>query len=171
MSRKNDRQNDIEHAETLSLLAELALGLAGFTGIAATFGGRERAYSGGDRFRIELIFMLAGSALAGSLTALTLSAAGCSTATSFGWASLVAAAIHCRPAFISFKQAIAVARDPEMSPFYLIVVSAVVLLSSCLGLQIGNLWLWRDAWPLLAASSLQLGWGLFLFARLLTQPT
>lgn len=50
----------MEQVEILSLIAELALGLAGFTGVAGAFGGRERVYTPADHARIEGIFMLKG---------------------------------------------------------------------------------------------------------------
>jgi hypothetical protein len=151
------------------LLAELALGLAGFTGVAGTFGGRDRVYSPADQIRIESIFTLTGSVMAGSLVALTLDAAGSSSATSYGWASLIAAAILSRPASLAFTRGTALAKNPEVSTSQFVVVLAAALMLGALGLHIGNLLLWREAWPLFAASSLQLAWGLFLFARILTQ--
>ncbi len=37
-------------------------------------------------------------------------------------------------------------------------------------LLVGNAVMWRTAWPLFAASSIQLLWALLLFARLLVRP-
>jgi hypothetical protein len=159
----------VDHVETLSLIAELALGLAGFTGVAGTFGGRDRDYSPADQARIESIFMLTGSVLAGSLASLTLLSAGFPNAASYGWASLIAGAICFRPLYIALTRGVSLAKDPEMSTSSLIVIASLVIILSSLGFNIGNFLLWKNAWPLLAASSLQLAWALFLFARILTQ--
>jgi hypothetical protein len=159
----------MEHTETLTLLAELGLGLAGFTGVAATFGGRDRVYSPADRVRIESIFTLTGATIFGSLAALTFSAAGISPATLWMWASLIAGTICTRPTYVAFTHGIALARDPEVSTSSFIVVLAAAILVGSIGLHLGNLTVWREAWPLFAASSLQLAWGVFLFARILTQ--
>jgi hypothetical protein len=48
---------------------------------------------------------------------------------------------------------------------------ALVLLyiAVSLGLHLLNAIVWREAWPLVAAFSVQLVWGLWVFARILTQ--
>ena len=50
----------IDNPETFSLLAELALGLAGFTGIAAAFGGTARTYEHSDHLRLVGILVAPG---------------------------------------------------------------------------------------------------------------
>jgi hypothetical protein len=167
--RRSVGWHEIEHIDTFILFAELALGLCGFTGIAATFGGRERSYSVLDKIRIEGIFTLAGSVMLGSISVLTVSVLGTSSATVFGWASLIAASVLCRPVYTTFTRAIPLARDPESSSSLPIALVAVTTSWSCFLIHLANLALWREAFPLLLAFSLQLAWALFLFARMLTQ--
>ena len=162
-------RHEIEQTETFSLLAELALGLAGFTGVAGAFGGRDRAYSDADRVRLQSIFLAAGSVLVGSLCALTLTAAGWSPGQSYRWGSLPAAAVLMPFFYRVMPQAYALARDPDASTSIRVFAfaSAQNLVSVCL--LAGNFIAWREAWPLVGAFSIQLTWGLFLFARILTQ--
>jgi hypothetical protein len=66
---------------TFSLHAELALGLAGFAGVTAAFGGRDREYSGARLLRLSGIFQTAGCVLAGSLCVETAAAVNWANAT------------------------------------------------------------------------------------------
>jgi hypothetical protein len=162
------RRHEIEQTETFSLLAELALGLAGFTGIAGAFGGRDRSYSTAERIRLLSIFLAAGGALAGSLCVLTFASAGGSETSAYIWASLIAATVLLAqlsgiPA--SYRLAI----DPHASTSMPVLAFALAYLLVCLGLLGANLVVWREAWPLAAAFSLQLTFGVFLFARILIQ--
>ena len=151
------------------MLAELALGLFGFTGVAATFGGRDRSYSILDKVRMEGIFILASSVMLGSLAVLTVSASASSSAMAFGWASLIAATVLCRAAYTSLTSSIPLARDPELSSSLFVALVALAIIWSCFLIHVANFALWRSALPLLLAFSLQLAWALFLFARFLTQ--
>jgi hypothetical protein len=138
------------------LFAELALGLCGFTGVAATFGGRDRSYTVLDKVRIEGIFTQAGSVLLGSFAVLTISVWASSSATAFGWGSLVAATVLSRPVYTAFTIAIPLARDPESSSSLFIAVAAVTVISTCFLIHVANFADWRGAFPLLLAFSLQL---------------
>jgi hypothetical protein len=149
-------------------LAELALGLAGFTGVAGAFAGRERAYSEADRARLLSIFLCSGSVLAGSLGAWTLTAAGWSEATAFRWSSLAAASVLVFSFVKVFPQVVALARDPHASTSTFIALVGTLLFAASICFYAANFILWGEAWPLLAGSSVLLGWGLFLFARILT---
>ena len=151
------------------MLAELALGLAGFTGVAAAFGGRDRTYSTAERARIIAIFLSAGGVLVGTLCVLTLTATGGSATAAYVWASLVAATVQFSFLYLIIPQAYALAKDPEASTSIWTFGLAVTQCVASLCLLAGNLVGWREAWPLIAAFSIQLTWGLFVFARILTQ--
>jgi len=153
----------------VSLFAELALALAGFTGVAAAFGGRERAYSQADRARLLSISLSSGAVLAGTLVAWTLAAAGCSAATVFGWSSLAGAFVLVFFFLKVLPHAYSLARDPEASTSPFIAHLGTVVYGAGIFLFAGNFLVWGEAWPLLAGSSIHLGWGIFLFARVLTQ--
>ncbi len=57
---------------TFALIAELALALAGFGGVAAAFGGRDRSYAPVEMTRIRVLFSHAFLALSTSLLAIGL---------------------------------------------------------------------------------------------------
>ena len=135
----------------------------------AQLGSRDRAYSNADRVRLQSIFLAAGCVLVGSLCALTFTAAGWPPGQSYRWCSLPAAAVLIPFFYRVQPQAYALARDPAAStsiPVFAFA-SAQNLVSVCL--LAGNFIVWREAWPLFGAFSIQLIWGLFLFARILTQ--
>lgn len=62
----------IDHQATLALIAELALAVVGFAGVAAAFGGRERAYLPIEKDRLRGLFAFSFTALATSLLAISL---------------------------------------------------------------------------------------------------
>jgi hypothetical protein len=142
-------RREIGQTDTFSLLAELALGLTGFTGVAAAFGGSDRAFSGPDRFRLLAIFLSAASVLVGSLSAILI---------------LMPFFYRVLPRTYAF------ARDPDLGTSILIFgfVAAQVIISGLL--LVGKFIFWREAWPLFGAFSVQLALGLFLFARILLRP-
>jgi hypothetical protein len=166
--RRFVRRDGIDRSQTFSLLAELALGLAGLTGVAAAFGGRERVDSHVDQLRLVGVFVAVGSALAGCLCVLTLLSAGVSPSSTYIWATVIAAFVLSPNMYPLIPQTLALVRDPEASTGAWIFVLVLAQFGACLSLFIGNLVVWRDAWPLFAAFSIQLTWGLFLFARVLT---
>jgi hypothetical protein len=148
-------------------VAELAVGLAGFTGVAAAFGGRDRKYSDPDRVRLLAIFFSAGCVVVGSLCALTLSSAGWSSGQSYRWSGLPAAAVLIPSFYSVVPQSYAFAKDPDATTSFAIVAIAVVANGVSVLLLVGNFIVWSAAWPVLGAFSIQLVWGLFLFARVL----
>jgi len=163
-------RHEIEHIDTFSLMAELALGLAGFTGVAAAFGGSERAYSSPDRFRLLAIFLSAGCVLVGSLFTLTLVAAGWPPGQSYRWGGLFAAMILMPYFYQVIPKTYQFAIDPDLGTSFSIFafVAAQAIVSGLL--LVGNFIVWREAWPLFGAFSVQLSLGLFLFARILLRP-
>ncbi len=120
---------------------------------------------------LEGIFVNAGTVMVGSLCVLTLTGATISATAAYGWASLVAAAVQLRHLLRvgSISDGYALVKDSETSTSILTYVLGWASIVASLCLFAGNLIVWREAWPLLAAFSLLLTWGLFLFARLLTQ--
>lgn len=156
------------NADTFSLLAELALGLGGFTGVAAAFGGRDRAYALAERMRLLSIFLSAGGALAGSLCVLTLASSGASAAATYAYASVLGAvpqALH-----VSFiRETYGLVFDAKASTSLALLVLLIAYIIATFGLLTMNAIYWREAWPLAASFSLQLVWGLWLYSRILTR--
>jgi hypothetical protein len=146
----------------------LALALGGFTGVAAAFGGPDRALTLAERTRLTAIFVAAGVVLAGSLCVIVGPSTGATADSTYAAASLFAAA-----ALLPYRRIIpnaySLAMDPSATTSRAILGLAVCLVAACLGLLCGNLFWWREAWPLSISFALQLLWGLYLFARILGQ--
>ena len=64
--------------DSVTLFAELSLGLAGFAGVASAFSGRERSFRPAERLGLMALMVLAGIVLAGCLTYVTISMKGLS---------------------------------------------------------------------------------------------
>ena len=83
----------IDHHSTLVLIAELALAVVGFAGVAAAFGGRDRAYLPIEKDRLRGLFSFSFSALATSLLALSLPELASTPADSTLWSAIVGAVL------------------------------------------------------------------------------
>ena len=161
-------RHEIDHTQIFSLLAELALALGGFTGVAAAFGGRDRTFTIAERTRLITIFLSAGGALAGSLCVLTFASADALATSAFVWASALGATSQLLHLLI-IPRAYRLAIDPKASTVGSTLALLVVYVAVSLGLLLVNAIVWREAWPLVAAFSVQLVWGLWAFSRILTQ--
>ena len=69
----------IQHSEIFQLLAEIAVAVAGFAGVATVFGGRERIFNISEVLRLRALFQFSALVLAGSLGLLAIDAAGISS--------------------------------------------------------------------------------------------
>ena len=69
----------IQHSEIFQLLAEIAVAVAGFAGVATVFGGRERSFNTSEVLRLRALFQFSALILAGSLGLLAIDAAGISS--------------------------------------------------------------------------------------------
>jgi len=136
--------------------------------VAAAFGGRDRDFTLAERTRLLAIFVAAGTVLSGSLCVLVAPSTSAGMATSYAAASLVSAAALLPYARL-LPRSYALAMDPDATTSLGVFGVAVVQLTIAAGLMAGNLAWWRQAWPLEVAFSVQLLWGLYLFARILGQ--
>ncbi len=114
------------------------------------------------------VFQQSGCVMVGSLCVLTLSGANNSAAAVYAWASAVASLFQLWFATAG-RRIGALATDPEVSTTFWLIRLTLAIFATTLGLFVGNLIVWREAWPLIAGFSLQLSWSLFLFARIMTR--
>jgi hypothetical protein len=148
----------IEQLSAFELLAELGLGLAGFAGVAAAFGGRARAYDKVDLNRLMVLFACAGSVVAGSLTVITLAALGLERATIFLTVSSVIALIVGAAAFPLLVTAYRNTRErPDAAPPFALIIAAIYLVTFE-SLLVLNMLEGGRAGLLLAAFALTLMW-------------
>ena len=159
----------VDYQDTFALFAELSLGLAGFAGVAAAFGGRDRSFGRGDQNRLVGLFGSAGAALAGCVTILTLDATNMPVHSVFLLVSALSFAFVGVLAVARIPYTYRLVRDPDASLEPWAAHLASLYFATLLLLYGLNLWLGGEAWPLLAGFSLQLLFGLWLFTRLLTR--
>ena len=76
--------------QLFTIFPELALALAGFAGVAATFSGRDRSYDPAEKERLKGLFLIAGSTIIVSISIIALYSAGLTASTVYFWASALA---------------------------------------------------------------------------------
>ncbi len=147
------------------VIAELSLALAGFTGVVSAFGGRERAFNEVEQMRLGMILLSSGGALAGCLLLFVVSAGGLSAATAYKTVGVSMVLIRAATFFRINRGILGNLRDPDTtisanSFLFGLAWSLVVL-----GFYVAAVAMGGEAWPLLAGFSLQLIFGLLVFAR------
>jgi hypothetical protein len=154
---------------TFELFAELSLALAGFSGVAAAFGGRDREFSPIDRGRLDAIFLFSGASLAISLLVVTLVDAGFSDTQAYSFACATSGFLVLGIFFRQVPKAMKLRREGEATTSGAFISFAFVYL---LGLPAIYFWaamFEQSSWPLFAGISSQLLYGLWMFARLLVR--
>jgi hypothetical protein len=151
------------------LLAELGLALAGFAGVAAAFGGRAREYGKVDFNRLMILFACAAIVVAGSLLIITLAAQGLADATIYFTASAAMATVTAITTVPIWLTAFRNVRNPTVgAPAWVFCVSTAFVVA-VETLYVLNLFE-SEPGPLIAAFSLSLLYGLWVFIRLMTRP-
>ena len=154
---------------TFELFAELSLALAGFSGVASTFGGRGREFSPIDRQRLDSIFFFSGLSLAVSLLVMTLADAGFSDARTYSFACGISGFLMLGVVSTQGPKMLKLRREGESISSDGFIAFSFVYLS---GLSAAYFWaaiFEQASWPLLAGISSQLLYGLWMFARLLVR--
>ena len=153
-----------------SLLAELAIALAGFSGVSSAFAGRERLFRPMERTRLQAVLLCSSSVLAGCLALYS--------ATSLGFAVAEAASVSAAVGILLTLPILAFLvpvgfrhmKDPDSTTevWVLFAVSTYGLILLAL---FGTIVLQKgDPDLLVVGFSLQLLFGLWMFVRLLTRP-
>lgn len=150
-------------SDALSLIAELSLGLLGFAGVAAAFGGQERAFSEADRLRLLGLFCNSAIPLFGCLSVYVMSAASLEGGVTYTLAGLLSLAIHLRSSVLTMPGVSQSARDAEATTEGWTLRAVWGQVIACLVLYLVEIVAGGVAWPLLAAYSSHLAIGVFLF--------
>jgi hypothetical protein len=157
-----------EYSETLVGIAEISVALAGFTGVVVAFGSRSHGnWHPGDRLRLN--FLLESSLTAGAFALLTLvlvQVSPQSASISYATASALWALFMPWSLFASHRRIRDNAlKHGDIDQFWNRFVFVVFLL--LIVAQVGNLLLWRQFGPLLAALCFNLAGASMQFARLI----
>jgi hypothetical protein len=150
-------------------LAELGLGLAGFAGVGSAFGGRSRDYGRIDLIRLMVLFLSAGSVVAGSLAILTLGSYGLNDATNYSIVSAVLASILGIAGMPLLLAAYRTVKDPQIVAPIWVFIFGIAYLVIIEALYVHNLFRGGESGPLIAAFSLSLVYGLWMFTRLMVR--
>lgn len=168
--RPSGEEHVADEMESFALLAELALGLAGFGGVAAAFGGRERSFRPTELIRLQGLFVdssfiLVGCGLVGGLGATSMT-----PATLYFTASAVVTLLVAGVSLPLLVRSFRYARDPESTSEPWAVFVSLASMAGSSALLVGNMILGAVAWPLVVSFWIFLIHGLWMFYRVLTRP-
>ena len=149
------------------LFAELSLALAGFTGVAASFGGRDREFRPIEVSRIAGIFWFAGISLVDALIVISLAYAEVPDTQATSVASFVAGLLVLALVSFIFPPVVRLYRAGESTTSGSYLASASCFMASLFVLYMWATFFSREPWPLVVGISVQLVWGLWIFSRLL----
>jgi hypothetical protein len=155
-----------DHIESFRLLAELALALAGFTGVVVAFVGRERSFDPANRSRLWTMFECSGATLLGAGVIEVMSSAGMPQRLTFISVSTMLLALSTLQVIRALRVGMRLVRDESAVTRPWVVVVAV-LISTVVWLLSGVNLILAVAWPLLAAFYLLLFHALWSFYRML----
>jgi hypothetical protein len=74
----------VEYSDKFDLLAELAIAVAGFAGVASAFGGRERSFGPAELIRLKALFQFSALVLTGCFSLAALASAGIAARSGLG---------------------------------------------------------------------------------------
>lgn len=163
------RRRGIEAQSTFALIAELAVGLAGFGGVAAAFGGRDRSYAPVELTRMRALFVHAALVLASSLFATSLLWFGFALSTACFWCCLLGLAGEAPAAAYFSRRAQQYFADPRASTGWFALLATVVPAWLAALFFAAGLLASESMGFLIAGLSVQLLFGLWAFTRILTQ--
>lgn len=154
--------------ELFGLIAELAIALAGFAGVAAAFGGRERTFKPTERIRLLALFLNSGTILSGCGGVFILTLAGAGSDLTFRVVGLAVGFLFGVPGVVWSLRAYQSSRDPDSTSepwaLHLNSIYVFVFIAFCAGTALIG-----SAYLLATAFWIQLVYGLWMFWRLLTR--
>jgi len=159
----------IEHLDTFHLLAEIAIAIAGFAGVASVFGGRERRYGEAELLRIRGLFELSALVLLGSFGISVVQASGMSSQQAISLVSVVLIVAYCMVFLDVPLKALKLYRKGESTVTVGALVTAISVYVFGLPLLAANLLMIRQEWPLILILSLSILQSIWSFYRLVTR--
>lgn len=161
-------RQDIDAESTFALLAELSLGLAGFGGVAAAFGGSSRQYTRAELTRLRALFFHASLSLALSLLGTSLLWFELPIASVAFWACCLGALVHLPVSVYLTVRAHRFAKDQQTTTTWLVFWAVTVPTWLAGGFYAAGAAAGGSIALLVSGLSLQLLLGLWMFVRVLT---
>lgn len=159
----------IEHADTFHLLAEIAIAVAGFAGVATVFGGREKQFRDAELLRVRGLFQLSALVLVGCFGIASIQAAGLPSEQTIAFVSMILIVAYGLVAIDTPLKAIRLYREKETTVTLGALIVACSLYVFGLPLLIANALLLRQEWPLIVLFSLSILTSIWSFYRLVTR--
>jgi hypothetical protein len=161
-------QQAIDAESTFALLAELSLGLAGFGGVAAAFGGANRQFTRAELIRLRALFLHASLSLALALLGTSLLWFGLAPSSAAFWTCCVGVLVHVPTSVYLSIGAYRFARDQQTTTTWLVFWAILVPTWLAAGFYAAGAWTGGSIGFLVSGLSLQLLLGVWVFVRVLT---
>jgi len=159
----------IEYIDTFHLLAEIAIAVAGFAGVATVFGGREKQFRYAELLRIRGLFQLSALVLTGCFGIASLDAAGMSNEQTISFISIILVLAYGVVALDAPLKAIGLYRKEESTVTVGALITVWLLYVFGLPLLVANFLVIRQEWPLILLFSLSVLVSIWSFYRLVTR--
>lgn len=159
----------VEHVDIFYLLAEIAIAVAGFAGVATVFGGREKRFRDAELLRLRGLFQLSALVLTGCFGIASIQAAGLSNEQTMSFVSMILTVAYGLVAIDVPLKAIRLYRKKETTVTLGALITACLLYVFGLPLLITNAFLLRQEWPLILLFSLSILTSIWQFYRLVTK--
>ena len=160
----------IEHADTFSLFAEVAIAVAGFAGVATVFGGREKRFRDAELLRLRGLFQLSALVLSGCFGIASCQAAGLSNELTMILVSMTLIVAYGLVAMDAPVKATRLYREKKETTISLgALAGAWSIYVFGLPLLTINAFLLQQEWPLILLFSLSILQSIWQFYRLVTK--
>lgn len=156
--------------DAFALIAELSLGLLGFSGVAAAFGGRERSFNYVERIRLRGIVLQSSVPLFGSLAIYALSSAGLGPSEIASRAAGISVVLFLPAGLMALPAVIRSGRDSATTTEKWAVAVVWVQMAVVLSLYAITIVGGGIPWSLIASYACHLAMGVFIFWRILMRP-
>ena len=157
-------------SEAIPLYAELAIALAGFTGVAAAFAGRERAFRPTELTRLQGVLGTSAAVLAGCLAFYSTKGLELTEQVSQSVVALASLLVTIYLLAVTIPFAWRSKNDPDSTAGIGALATVTTVMSGIAFTYLLAALAWVGPGMILVAFSAQLLIGLWMFVRLLTRP-
>lgn len=158
-------------SDAYALIAESAVALIGFAGVASAFSGRERDFTLAEFGRLGAIIFAAVVPLMGCFSLYVFRDAGYTSAQSYKLTGVLVLLAQGVLWFRGVQSAIQNYRHPDSTTGLAFIFALSGFLVTTVSLYASVAFLGFGSWALVAGFSIQLLFGVFMFWRLLTRAT
>lgn len=151
------------------MLAEIAIAVAGFAGVATVFGGREKRFREAELLRLRGLFQISALVLIGCFALASINAAGMYNEKTIALVSMILLVAYGLTLLDVPLKAINLYREKSSTVTVGSLVAAFSLYVLGLPLLMINVFFLRQEWPLILLFSLSILQSIWQFYRLITK--